>query len=196
MNFLKQALIIGLFLSSQFAYAVYPRSEADMMVLPPFCKARLAPDRDKDPGYQEWMKRMGPNFIHIHHYCAGLFTMGLADKSFDKAEKVSHLNAALGELTYVVQHSTKPFKFLPRVIYDIGQAYEKLDNTTEAMKAYQRCIEMNPRLPIPYAALSDLFKKNNNKSDAIAILEQGLKYKPKSKSLLSRMEKLGQGKKS
>ena len=190
MNIQKLTLIFCLFFSSQLAFAI--PSEAEFALLPPLCKARYA--SDKDPSNQEWLKRLGSNFIHLHHYCSGLLKVNLADKQSDKNEKMSGYTSALGEFNYVIRSVSPDFKLLPRIIYELGQTYEKMGNTPEAMRAYQRCISINPRLPIPYAALSDLFLKQNNKKEALLMLEQGLKFRPNSKSLLKRMDKLNKGK--
>ena len=88
-------------------------------------------------------------------------------------------------MDYVLKNVSPTFKMLPKIYYDQGQIYEMMDKTVKAMQAYQQSIKLNPKLPMPYAALSDLFKKQKNNKEAIMILEQGLKYKPTSKALLN-----------
>ena len=80
MNILKLLIIISLLLTSQWACGAYPGTDADFAVLPPYCKARLSPLGDKDPSNQLWNRRLGHDFLHIHHYCAGLHTRNLGDK--------------------------------------------------------------------------------------------------------------------
>lgn len=195
MNILKLLILISLFLASQWACGAYPGTDADFAVLPPYCKARLR----KDASYEVWNRRLGPDFLHVHHYCAGLHTRNIGDKFYtshigDKLRsnngREEHYTTAIGEMGYVLTHASPTFKLLPKIYYDQGQMYETLGKTVEAMQVYQQSIKLNPKLPMPYAALSDLFKKQKNNKEAIMILEQGLKYKPTSKALLKRMEKL------
>jgi tetratricopeptide (TPR) repeat protein len=195
MNILKFAIIVSLFLTSQQLHSTECTTgsnvicnEADIAVLPPYCRARML--NDKDPSFKEWNHRLGPDFIHIHHYCFGLYKTNKGNMTLDKGEKEELYTSAIGEMEYLFAHASPTFKMLPRISYDQGQLYEKRGKTGEAMQAYQKSINLNPKLPMPYAALSDLFKKQKNNKEAILILEQGLKYKPTSKALLKRMEKL------
>ena len=114
--------------------------------------------------------------------------------SLNEKQKEAVFQSAIGEMRYVENAAAPTFSLLPKISYDIGQIYEKMDKTVEALQAYQRSIKLNPELPMPYAAISDLFKKQKNNKDAITMLEQGLKYKPTSKALLKRMEKLSKEK--
>lgn len=41
-------------------------NQREFQALPQYCKARFYPS--KSNVYQSWMKRFGPDFIHIHHY--------------------------------------------------------------------------------------------------------------------------------
>lgn len=157
-----------------------PKTVEDFALLPPFCRAHV------HAGYPNinqaeatlWAQRLGLGWPHVHHYCFGLF-----DTTKNKP------GAAIAEMDYVMKHSP-PFPLMPRISYDMGKLYEQIGDPNSAMQAYFKSIKLNPKLPMPYAALSDLFKKQNNNKDAIAILQQGLKFKPNSKALLKRLEKL------
>ena len=199
MKILTIATYISLFLFSQWSYGSLnrPKTDEDFALLPPYCKARklMEETRYVDPSLQKlWMTRLGSDFQHVHHYCWGLFDLYNAHKIFDKARRDELLFSAIEEMHYVQQHAAPQFVLQPKISYDIGQIREELGDNSGAMQAYYQSIKLNPKLPMPYAALSDLFKKQKNTKEAIAILEQGLKYKPKSKALLKRLAQLSKEK--
>lgn len=181
--------VLSIFLLfSTSAFGAWPKSDADFSRLPPYCKARSS--GDKSQLYQTWKKRLGSNFIHYHHYCAGLHSINLANSSISKDEADKFRNEALKQIEYVLTHGKPDSLLMPKILYDRGQILERLGNNAEAMRAYQKGITLNPRLAPLYAALSDLLMKQNNKEEAVAVLKKGLHYKPDSKSLKKRMEKL------
>ena len=194
MKILKIATYISIFFFSQWSYSSMdrPKSEEDFAQLPPYCKAQQwAGYQNIDPSAAKlWQARLGDGYPHIHHYCFGLFDLNNAHKIPNKADRTFLLEQAIGEMRYVQKAAPPTFVLQPKISYDIGQILEELDNFSGAMQAYYQSIKLNPKLPRPYAALSDLFKKQNNTKEALAILEQGLKYKPKSKALLKRLAQL------
>lgn len=191
MKLLKTFVFLGLLLISQWAHSDYPKTEADFMLLPPYCKARK---EGRGPNYDLWQKRFGPNFLHMHHYCSGLHSINLARKTFDHKLKSHILETAIKEME-TVQHEFSPdFMMQTKIYYDLGNIYEIQERNNDAMLAYQQSIRLNPKLAFSYSALSDLYKKQNKIAEAIEILKQGLKYKPDSKSLKKHLEKLTKGK--
>jgi tetratricopeptide (TPR) repeat protein len=192
MNILKTALFFILFSISEWAQSAYPKTDYDFALLPPYCKAKLGNVSEAER--EIWARRIGGGFLHIHHYCAALFTMNLSYKVTDRKQLPEIYNAVLGEIAYVENNTSPKFILWPRLQYDKGQVLEKLNDTAAAIQAYQESIKSNPKLPLSYAALSDLYEKQKNTKEAIVILEQGLKYKPESKILLKRLAKLSKGK--
>lgn len=140
-----------------------------------------------------WAHRIGGGFLHVHHYCAALFTLNLSYKVTDRNRLPKIYNVVLGEIGYVEENTSEKFVLRPKMLYDKVQVLEKLNNIG-GIQAYQQSIKLNPKVPLSYIALSDLFKKQNNTKEAIAILEQGLKYKPNAKVLIKRLAKLNKGK--
>lgn len=192
MSTFKKVIFIILFITTLPTKADYPKTESDYALLPPYCKARDSDDHSAE--HQAWKKRMGEDFIHIHHYCHGLHSRNLANSTTDRKQKNALLQAAVSEIEYLHEHASPKFSLLPKIAYDQGQIYEQMDLPIEALKKYQQSISLNPKNSQPYLALSYIYMKQNNKNEAIATLEQGLKYKPDSKSLRKQLEKLTKGK--
>jgi tetratricopeptide (TPR) repeat protein len=187
-----------LLLLSQWSYsATEVPKEAYTDILPDYCNYTWnAPGSKTDPSTAKiWSQRLGGDgFIHTHHYCWGLYDVYLAHKSLEKASREGYLGEAIKEFHYVQTNSPETYKLLPKISYEEGQLREELGDLAGATRAYYESIRLNPKIARPYAALSDLFKKLNNTKDALEILEQGLKYKPKSKLLLKRVALLSKEK--
>ena len=197
LKILKTASYISLLLFSQWSYCIEIPEEVYAKVLPVYCKfTQGAPNRLTDPSATKmWSERLGSDgFFHAHHYCWGLYDLYNAHKSLDQTNRNFLLGQAINEMQYVQKNAPPTFKLQPKISYDIGQIREELGDDTGAMQAYYQCVKLNPKIARPYAALSDLFKKQNNTKEALAILEQGLKYKPKSKVLLKRVALLSKEK--
>lgn len=184
----KIGLIILLYIGFiRIATADYPETDFDYALLPPFCKARSVDYRT--PLFQLWRNRLGPDFEHIHHYCAGLHTMNVAAKSRDIVERLYKYKVAAGEMAYIEAHAKPDFKILPKLYFDQGQAWEFGEKIDEAVKSYKKSIALYQKSALPYLALSDLYEKKNMKDQAKSILEQGLQHNPNSKPLLKRIKK-------
>ncbi|MDD5580258.1 MAG: tetratricopeptide repeat protein [Methylobacter sp.] len=192
MNILKATLFFFLLSISQWAHTAYPKTDYDFALLPPWCKAKLGDVSEAER--KLWERRIGPGWIHVHHYCAALFTLNLSYKVTDRNQLPEIYKVVVGEIAYVEKNTSPKFKLWPKMQYDKGQVLEKMNDTAGAMRAYQESIQANPKLPLSYAALSDLYKKQKNNKEAIVILEQGLKHKPESKVLLKRLAILSKGK--
>ncbi len=187
---------ISILIMPIFAKAEFPQTDLDYMGLPIFCKDMHQEGNQGTPRAQMWEKRLAGNG-GIHHYCAGLFTYNLAWKTNDRAERVSYLKQAINEMVFPFKHGmVSDFVLIPKMYYDIGKAYEGLEDYKAAIDNYQKSIQRSPKTWMPYAALGDIYLKLNRPSDAINILEQGLEKKPDSKPLLKRLAKLKKGTKA
>ena len=195
MKILNIATYISLFLFSQCSYSLtigHPKTDEDFSLLPPYCKVNMHAGYE---GYRDPVEaKMWDDRLHgttgIWHYCWGLHQINLANQSADINQRRGYLSQAIGDMRYTQERASQDSILLPKIYYDIGQTLEELDDDAGAMEAYYQCIKLNPKLPRPYAALSDLFKNQNKTKQAVAILEEGLKYKPKSKTLLKRLAQL------
>nr|WP_225587500.1 hypothetical protein [Methylomonas fluvii] len=77
---------------------------------------------------------------------------------------------------------------MPKIFYDVGQAYQFMGEIDEAIAANLKSISLDKNNSFPYAALSSLYQRKNMKAEAKSILEKGLEHNPNSKILLKRMK--------
>ncbi|MGD7037011.1 tetratricopeptide repeat protein [Methylotuvimicrobium buryatense] len=187
MRYLKKIIFIMFMILSLPVNANW-KSEIDFSLIPEYCKARYKVGDERST--EIWKKRLGKDFIHIHHYCYGLHLFNAAGRKIESKERKQTLQASLNQMIYTKEHSSPNFALQPKISFDIGRVYEGLEEPGKAMKAYQNSIRLNPKVAPPYAAISKLYLKQNNKKEAVAILKKGLKYNPNSKTLKKHLQKL------
>lgn len=184
---------------------VYPIDMASFNMLPPHCqawwagvyKAGNAPGIVINPEkYNEklWAKRVGA-WVTFNHYCPGLVALNKLKFGRYKSpsEKNELMHSAASSLEYQIQQN----KVDTQNAWIIAEAYLKLAELNElankdgdAVKLYNKAIEIHPSYIKAYAGLSDLYKKMGMKSEAKEILEKAIKIKPNSKGLIRRLAKL------
>jgi tetratricopeptide (TPR) repeat protein len=187
-NHILITLIIVNFIFSQNAAADFPKTDLDFIGLPEYCVATQKPSLRGTAKQILWDKRM-ISVVGLSHACAGLFSYNLAWRDRDKSERNFHLRSAVNEMSYPLNKSPNSV-LTPRLHYETGRAYEGLEEYDNALESYRLSIQANPKTWEPYAAISDILLKANQKNKAIEILEEGLKHKPDSKPLLKRLAKL------
>lgn len=130
------------------------------------------------------------NFIHIHHYCSALNAVNRSYKVTNSEKRRDILKRSLNGFIYIQQNAQKDFFLQPEACTKKGKVLVSLGRYGEALKEYHTAILLKQEYPPAYAALFDLYLKMNDKESARKTLEDGLKYSPKSKSLLRRKKKL------
>lgn len=84
----------------------------DLAMLPEVCTVRL---RGADATKKLWSQRVGAsNFLHIHHYCFGLYYMK-SQFALKKTERIGYLRSAAKEYYYVLHHWPANSPYRPAV---------------------------------------------------------------------------------
>lgn len=175
------------------AWAEYPQTSEDYALLPPYCKARFS--GDNSPLYIKWKKRLGHDFIHTHHYCAGLHSLRLAKKIYSTSPEMVQnkrhlLSRATSEIAYMEKHASPPYILFPHIYTSKAETYLVMDQPQKALEYFNKAMNANKKFTKPYALLSDYYVKTNQKKLAREILNEGLKFSSKSKALTKRVKKL------
>lgn len=171
------------------AFALFPKTDNDMRQLPPFCQARMS--QQETPEKAKWKKRLGTDFSHIHHLCAGIFTYKYAinTATLTASQREFHLRKAIGETSYLIKHARKDFVLMPLVYTTQAKAFIGLKEYNEAIAHLNKAIDANPKYISPYIILSDLYFNQGNFQEAANALERGLAVKPDSTHLKVRYKK-------
>jgi len=181
-------LFILLLLSPLTSQAAIQATDTEIFMLPAYCKARYGKSSPQE--IKVWKKRLGHDFMHIHHFCNGLILLNRTYMISDKKKRLSVSNQAFREIIYTQKHAAPNFILQPAIAYYKGKILENLGKNDNAIKEYLSAIKLNPKYINSYVALASLYSQLGLKSDAINTIKKGLKYKPGSKKLKRKLKKL------
>lgn len=173
---------------AQSVAAEWAPSKTELSALPPYCAARFD---EKSDAFKRWKVTMGPDFVHIHHYCAGLNFVNRSYSMASTKSRLEILNAAVRNFDYVLTHTQPSFYLRPEALMNRGIALSMMQNQGEAIGSLHKAIEMNPRLPRAYITLADLYDKMKDRSKALETVSEGLRHNPDTRSLQRRYTELG-----
>ncbi len=171
------------------AYAMlYPKTDAEFSKLPSYCTDKMK-SKNKEADQAKWYKLYGKSFRHTHHYCAALNAI---NKSYgvSKAKKSELLGFAIMQTDYMIKHSSPKFALMGEIYFTRGNCFRRLGDVQRAVTEYMQGIQINPKFTLNYSALSKIFKKQGNITEAKKILEKGIKHIPSSKLLKKRLKNI------
>lgn len=183
----KIVLTLLALLPAPAALASWAPSQAEMAALPPYCAARF---NEGSPAFRSWRSSMGSDFIHLHHYCAGVNFLNRGRGSFSSGRKDT-LGAAVREFDYVLGNVSSSFSLRPEILMNRGVALSLLKRDGEAIGNLLEAIKLDPRQARAYSALADLYVKQNNRRKALETVSEGLRQSPDTKALQRRYVELG-----
>ena len=192
-------LIFGLFFSfflvflnedalAEYSFSRHPTTEQGWKSLPPYCKVKVLNIQAEVP---TWHSALGPVFIHIHHYCAGLNFMNNYYKSRTKEDKKFSLESVVGEVSYMIDKTDDDEKMRPTFYVARGKALLLLGRTPEGINDMMKAIRLNPQTTEAYIALVRHFNDVHLKEDALRFATDGLRYLPNSKALQRIYDEIG-----
>ncbi|NOQ14487.1 MAG: tetratricopeptide repeat protein [Methyloprofundus sp.] len=161
---------------------------SEMLRLPELCQIRFEyGPRGKE--FSKWKKILGPEYIHIHHYCKGLVQLMRLNKQ--KRHWKGDLNSAKKNFNYVISRVQNPkFVLLPDLYYRMAIIATEENNSPEAASFANKSIQAKKNYLNPYLLLADTYLKLGNREQAKQILLQAQKYHPNSKRLSSKLKQL------
>jgi tetratricopeptide (TPR) repeat protein len=157
-------------------------------LLPQYCKDRAKGAQSRE--FSKWRTTFGEAFIHMHHYCNGVYAEQKARSAIDKQERNRRLGNLIGEMQYVGEHCHTGCVIYPELHSRWGWALGEKGQFADAIQHYQLAIKAKPKYTLAYARLSDLYVKMKQPGEARKILETGLKAKPGSRTLQRRLNEL------
>ncbi len=171
------------------SWAGYAISASELQLMPHFCKGLSPPNFQSDA--KNLRRQVHVPGQHTQHFCHGMKFLVRADRAeLQKKGSGRHqFTTAIQEFDYVQSHSSKKHALIPSCSLYKAVAFSGLNNTLEALKAYNKAISLKRKYPTAYAKLADYYIKLNQPQNALSTVKIGLKYSPKSKSLLRRLKK-------
>ena len=181
-------LMITLCIPCQHLLAADAGWKQNTQLLPQYCKDRAR--GGQSPEFSKWRRTFGDAYIHMHHYCNGVYAEKKARSTINQQERSRWLGAVIGEMQYVGRHCGAGCSLYPELHSRMGWALGKNGQVAEAIEQFQLVIKVKPKYTLAYAQLSDLYVEIKQLDEARKVLEKGLKVKPGSRSLQRRLEKL------
>lgn len=189
MKLSQPLLFLALALTALSSHALESSTPSDkeMASLPDFCKAKYK----GGPESKNWASALGKDYWHTHHYCAGINYLNRYYRARSGQDKKFNLNNARTNLEYMVSHAAPTFSLMPDVYSNLGTVYSLMNEPGQAISYFNKAIELDPRQPKVYNALSDYYAKTKQSVKALEIVTTGLRYNPDTKSLQRRYTELG-----
>ncbi|HAN56200.1 MAG TPA: hypothetical protein DCQ77_08455 [Betaproteobacteria bacterium] len=182
-------LTLGVGLGTQpVSAAPFAPSASELAVLPPFCKAKLSADPSDDAAYSA---SIGPDWLHIHHYCFGLNFANRYFQDFgNRVAQADDLKEAINNYDYVLEHATPDFWMRAEIGTQKARILAAAKGNAQAIAALQIALQANADYAPAYAVLSDVYRDTGQKAKALASVEQGLQRVPLDKPLQRRYKNL------
>jgi len=156
----------------------YFPTPSELVLLPAYCKAKLDKQEYARTGKQ-WEKVLGPEFIHMHHYCCALNFINRAHGRLgDGPERRHDLVNASNDLRYMFNATNDKYILAPDFHITMGEVAALQGNIPEAEASYRKAAEMRPNYPKGWIALSDHYEQTGRVKDAREAMAQGLKAAP------------------
>ncbi len=164
-------------------------SETEMRVLPQYCVVKFK-SSTSSVEWKNWRDQLGPNYIDIHHYCAGL---NFINRYYAVAarDKAGMLQGAKRNFEYMIRAAKPGFPLHADMYLQHGITLRLLKQPGGAVKDFQKAIEINPRLTRAYQELITLYKANKQTAVALETAVAGLRQNPDSKALQKQYLELG-----
>lgn len=204
---MKQRYWIGFSLvvmSSGSEAAGNPITKEQYQLLPPYCRNQgfVAPQLYRPDRETEWKRRLGKDYIHIHHYCWGLVHMLNAYKLGGASRKgMFEFEQAVDDFHFSINSTlayggTSPgMTLLPEMYTKLGEAHLALRDYRNAEIAFRSSWELNPSYAPPYVWWAQFLLRHGKIGEALAVAEEGKKNAPDSKSLAKLIDEIkGSGK--
>lgn len=181
-------LMITFFIPCQHLLAADAEWKQNTQFLPQYCKDRAR--GGQSPEFSKWRRAFGDAYIHMHHYCNGVYAEKKARSTINQQERSRWLGTVIGEMQYVGKHCDAGCSLYPELHSRLGWALGENGRVAEAINQFQLVIKVKPKYTLTYVQLSDLYVKLNQPDEARKVLESGLKAKPGSRMLQKRLQKL------
>lgn len=195
-------LLLGVMaLAPRFASAFnWVPSEKQFYLLPIYCKAKMSQFLRASPHLRhdlpllpegqvrEWERMVGPDYLHLHHYCHGTALMSLAEtpaahrrieqprsrRQRYSTKREDLYKRAISEIRYTRSQSRPGRPLWEAMTLDYAKALGGAGDRKKATSVYKELAESYPENPDVWIGYARLMKRSGELNAAITILETGL----------------------
>jgi tetratricopeptide (TPR) repeat protein len=122
-----------------------------------------------------WETQLGPAWIALHHYCAGIVFAERARRASNRGERRNDIDRALYEYRYSLARTPADNPMYAVIATDIGSAHQLDGNKAEAEAAFDMAIKTHPELGVGYQGKAMLYREQKRLDEALRILDEGNK---------------------
>jgi predicted Zn-dependent protease len=163
-------------------------------LLPDHCKARLVDFYAHREGswkhkfpinetrITRYRKLIGPDYAHMHHYCAGLAHLARANEKPRNSHNA--FRVAKGEISYTLSRSNPQQPLWIEMSIAHAKAAAGLGEVDAALAELRALLKLAPDNEVIYLAIAQIQKRAGAINDAINTLEEGLRQNGKPGPLL------------
>lgn len=161
--------------------------------LPFYCRIKFTYGEDiHNPAVKPAVDLLGTDYVHVHHYCLGINFMSRAERASNtRQDRAYNLQAAAGNLRYMLTHSSSTLSIRHEVHWRLGMVEQSSKSIGGAILNFQKAIGIKPDYVPAYGALADVYQTSGDTKKALATVTEGLRHIPASKSLQRRYDELG-----
>ena len=115
----------------------YSFTKEEYQSLPQYCQAQRFIARDNrhrhisESEYASWKAKLGPDYLHMHHFCRALISLRRAALSSSIREKNWGYDRAIRDFDYVLRNVDRAFVLLPEIHLRKGLAFRLSGNDIE-----------------------------------------------------------------
>lgn len=180
--------VVGISIPGYNLAATSERWQSNTQMLPQYCKDRI--QGLDSAAFGKWRRTLGEAYIHIHHYCNGVYAEQKARSALDKRERERWLLTVVQEMQYVGRRCQARCVLYPELHTRWGWAMQARGQPVQAIEHFQLAIRSKPKYVPAYAKLSDVYVELKQPDEARRVLAEGLDAKPGSRMLQKRLRKL------
>jgi len=171
----------------------------EMALIPEFCQ-----DAQTFNGWEQyvresprapfWISKMGRSFWAIHHHCwAGIHVLRSKQPGLAPAMRDGMLEQAIDDYFYIIRLAPPGMVLLPELYYLVGDLQRQLRQYGAAIDSFNRSRAEKPDYWPPYVGHVEILLLSNQRAEAKAMLEAGLKLMPDEPALKNRLARLNAG---
>lgn len=151
-------------------------TKEELALLPPWCAYTQQSwgSQTEPKAYAEYLRRYGPGWAHMHHYCYGLVSVNRLQRlATPKGVQPSVINIAKSEINYVLERTEKSFPFRAEILLNLVRLQIREGSLGNAEATARALVSDWPAFADGHAVLAEVLLRAGRKSAAEEVLRAG-----------------------
>ncbi|WP_429885857.1 tetratricopeptide repeat protein [Geoalkalibacter halelectricus] len=133
-------------------------SPEEFSVLPEMLQVRIQyGQKHNHPSFKMWHGRVGPDYIHYHHWALGIVTFNRGKAENNQQRKTQLMRRAAGEFNYVLNQSSPNNPHRYYLHYQRGEALMATGDFNNAAIDFTQSIKLNRNHLPSYLRLGEIY---------------------------------------